>query len=539
MTFDEQAATMEREEVAALLAIHQQLTNSAGELDTRNGELRTCNGELRTRNEELQRQLDWFKRQLFGSKSERRVVDPDARQMFLGEAGEQDAPAEESAVTIAEHQRRRKPKAKEADEVGLRFDESVPVEEIRLKNPDLEAGEGEVITEKVTYRLAQRPTSYVVLKYIRPVVKRRDGGVSCPPAPASVLGKSLADVSLLACMAIDKFSYHLPLYRQHQRMKAGGVQLARSTLTGLIHRTADLLEPIYQAQLDSILRSDVLTMDETPIKAGRRERGRMRTSYFWPVYGDKNEIVFPFSPSRAHQMVREVLGEYCGVLLTDGYLAYEKYAAEVNGVVHAQCWSHARRYFVKAENVEPALTARALDLIGRLYQEEAKLRGPAVADAKRAEERGRHSKPLVDEFFAWLRAELVERVLLPSNPFTEAANYTLEREKQLRVFLEYPNVPLDTNHLEREIRPIAIGRKNWMFCWTELGAQCVGIFQSLLGTCRLQGVDPYTYLVDVLQRVAIHPASEVALLTPRLWKDNFADAPLRSDLGAEVKHVDS
>jgi hypothetical protein len=99
-------------------------------------------------------------------------------------------------------------------------------------------------------------------------------------------------------------------------------------------------------------------------------------------------------------------------------------------------------------------------------------------------------------------------------------------------------VPIDTNHLEREIRPIALGRKNWLFCWTEVGAQDVGIFQSLLATCRLQGVDPYTYLVDVLQRVETHPAAEVALLTPRLWKEHFAENPLGSDLDA-VKDVDS
>ncbi len=514
---------MKREEVAALLASHQQLTTSVG--------------ELRTRNDELSRQVEWFKRQLFGSKSERRVMDSDGRQMFLGEIGEQDAPADESSVSVAEHQRRRQPKPKEADEGGLRFDESVPVEEIRLENPGLEAGEGEVITEKVTHRLAQRPASYVVLRYIRPVVKRQDGGLSCPPAPSSVLGKSLADVSLLACLAIDKFRYHLPLYRQHQRMQAAGVRLARSTLTGLVHRTADLLDPIYHAQLDSILRSEVLAMDETPIKAGRRERGKMQTGYFWPVYGDKDEIVFPFSPSRASGMVREVLGEYCGVLLSDGYRAYEKHAAEVNGVVHAQCWSHARRYFVKAEDIEPALASRALDLIGKLYDEEAKLR--SKDEDKRLEGRGERCKTLVDEFFAWLRTELSAKALLPLNPFTKAANYALDREKALRVFLEYPNVPIDTNHLEREIRPIAVGRKNWLFCWTEVGAQCVGIFQSLLSTCRLQGVDPYTYLVDVLQRVETHPASEVALLTPRLWKENFADDPLRSDLGAEVKNADS
>ena len=112
----------------------------------------------------------------------------------------------------------------------------------------------------------------------------------------------------------------------------------------------------------------------------------------------------------------------------------------------------------------------------------------------------------------------------------KAASYALTREKALRVFLEYPDVPLDTNHLERAIRPIAMGRKNWLFCWTEIGAKYVGIIQSLLSTCRVQGIDPYTYLVDVLQRIDTHPAKDVALLTPRLWKEHFAANPLRSDI---------
>ena len=136
----------------------------------------------------------------------------------------------------------------------------------------------------------------------------------------------------------------------------------------------------------------------------------------------------------------------------------------------------------------------------------------------------------VRRFFAWLETTMHEHLLLPSSPFTKAGHYALERKEALRVFLEYPNVPVDTNHLEREIRPIAVGRKNWLFCWTELGAHDVGVIQSLLASCRLQGVDPYVYLVDVLQRIATHPAKDVHLLTPRLWKENFATNPLRSDL---------
>ena len=143
------------------------------------------------------------------------------------------------------------------------------------------------------------------------------------------------------------------------------------------------------------------------------------------------------------------------------------------------------------------------------------------------------------EFFEWLKAALEGTRVVTLEPVTEAAGYTLGREPPLRVFLDYPDVPIDTNHQEREIRPIALGRKNWMFCWTEVGAQCVGIFQSLLATCRLQAVDPYTYLVDVLQRVDDHPASDVARLTPRLWKEHFAGDPLRSEIDRPVKNADS
>lgn len=373
MTFDEQAAALDRRGVVGLLESHQKLTLSFG--------------ELVTRNDELSRQLEWFKRQIFSSKSERRLVDPEARQLWLGEPQAQDSPASKPSIKVAEHQRHRRSRTDGADESGLRFDESVPVEVIRLPSAVPDGEEYVEVSEKVVYRLAQRPASYVVLKFIRTVVKHTDGTLSCPPAAASVLGKSLADVSLLACLAIDKFQYHLPLYRQHQRMKAAGIHVARSTLTGLVHRSADLLEPIYHAQLDSILKSEVLTMDETPIKAGRRARGTMRTGYFWPVYGDKNEIAFPFSPSRAGRVIREVLGEYCGVLLSDGYKAYENYAAEINGVVHAQCWSHTRRYFIKAEDAEPALTTQALNTIGRIYEEEAALKRKNLRDAKQLEKR--------------------------------------------------------------------------------------------------------------------------------------------------------
>jgi len=405
-----------------------------------------------------------------------------------------------------------------------------PSKSLPLK-ADLPPEAYEVIGEKVTYRLAQRPGAYVILKYIRPVIKRKESeALSCPPAPPAVFEKSFADVSLLAGLLIDKFAYHLPLYRQHQRLLRAGIRLSRGTLTQWVQRAAELLEPIYHALLSSILLSQVLAMDETPLKAGRHGKGKLHTGYFWPIYGDQEEIAFPFAASRAQSVVREALGKFCGVLLTDGYIVYDRFAQTVNRLVHAQCWSHTRRHFVDAERAEPQFVAEALDRIGAFYKEEAYIRTHGLeADAKLAH-RGEHTKPLVEAFFLWLKQTLITQVLLPSNPFTQAARYALEREAALKVFLAYPNVPMDTNHLERESRAIALGRRNWLFCWTEVGARHVGVIQSLLASCRLQGVDPYAYLVDVLQRVDTHPAFEVQLLTPRLWKQHFAEHPLRSDL---------
>ena len=136
----------------------------------------------------------------------------------------------------------------------------------------------------------------------------------------------------------------------------------------------------------------------------------------------------------------------------------------------------------------------------------------------------------------WCAQQLQRQDLTPKHVLRKALNYVLAREIELRVFLEDPQVPMDTNHLEREIRPITLGRKNWLFCWTKLGAEYVGLTQSLISTCKLHDINPNTYLTDVLQRISIHPASQVADLTPRLWKEKFSENPLRSVLQRKTEN---
>ncbi len=478
-----------------------------------------------------EQQLRWFKNQLFGRKSERRVGEEgDGAQLCLGELGEAPPEATVRGTAVRSHERKKRLPKAAADEKGLRFDDSVPVETVILPNPELEGvaeDDLERVGEKVRYILCQRPTAYFVKKLVRPTFKRKATGELTTAAPApSVLEKSYADVSLLAGMLIDKFRSHLPLYRQHQRMQAAGITVSRTSLTSWVGQAAWLLEPIADAQLASVLGSRVLAMDETPIRAGRGAKGKMKTGYFWPIYGDQDEVVFPFSPSRGRQVVEGLLAAFEGTLLSDGYRAYDLYAERREKVTHAQCWAHTRRGFVKAEDVEPERAQQALDRIREIYAHEEAIRDRGLEDEKKLAVRAERSRPLVDDFFGWLRHELAAAALLPTNPFTKAARYAMDRRTGLEVFLTNPEVPIDTNHLERTLRVIPMGRKNWLFCWSELGAHQVGTVQSLMTTCVLQGIDPYTYLVDVPQRISVHPQAGVSELTPRLWKENFADSPL-------------
>jgi transposase len=494
----------------------------------------------------LQHQLDWFKRQLFGQKSERFVAQPDPQQMHLGQLlGELAAAPEpaEAGSRVPAHTRR-KPRSDFADEGrdAPFFDASkVPVQTIEVPSPEaqgLRPEQYEVIGEKVSHRLAQRPGSFVVLKYVRPVIKRRDTQtLHCAPAPVGVIEASRADVSFIVGLLVDKFRYHLPLYRQHQRLLDAGFNLSRPWLTQLVQQGSQLLEPLFDAQLESICAGHVITMDEVPVKAGQAGDGKMKATYFWPVYGDRDEVCFPHFESRRHEHVAQALGLKLApstVLLSDGYGAYEAYAKKT-GITNAQCWAHSRRGIFEAKDAEPQAAGLALEQIAALYKVEEHIRERKLTGEAKRLHRLMHSKPLVDKFFDWVDRQFEQLGLLPSNPLTKALAYMRERRAGLRVFLDDPTVAIDTNHIERALRPIPCGKKNWLFCWTEVGAKHAGIVQSLIATCRLQGIDPYTYLIDVLQRVGQHPASRVAELTPRLWKSTFADNPLRSDLHLSTK----
>ena len=493
---------------------------------------------LEAENSELRAQLQWFKRQIFGRKSEKQILlNADQQSLFVAETQAQ-AQAENPGKLICEHRRRTRRCGDEVNDSGLRFDDTVPQTIVDVPAPELtgdQADQYQIIGFKDSARLAQLRSIFRVLIYRRPIVRHKgEQSVSVPAVPEAVLEGCYADVSLLAGLLVDKAVYHLPLYRQHRRMLNSGIQLSRSTLLNYMTRSIALLEPIYQAQWQSVLESAVVAMDEVPMKAGRKAPGKMKQTYFWPIYGDRDEVVFTWSGGRSHQLAVDQLRGFSGILLTDGYDAYVRATVKLNAtdqqITHANCWVHSRRGFERALAMEPALAQHALDLIAELYQIEATIRAREFSPDKVAAWRRKHSVPIVDTFFDWVAEQRQRPELLPSNPLSKALVYVAEREAALRVFLEQPGVQMDTNHLERALRVIPLGRKNHLFCWSELGAKQLGMLQSLMVTCRLHDINPYDYLVDVLQRVSHHPAKDVAALTPRLWKQRFAANPLRSDV---------
>lgn len=516
--------------------VEQTLAAKDSELSSVRRTVVTLERELR----EKQAQLDWMKKQLFGQRSEKqRYIDDVQQSLFTEDAPRTDAEDNTQGTTVAAHTRRKKKqRGNSVTDEGLRFDENVPVVDVEHRCDELDGADAqdyEIVRYDYVHKLASRPGSKVVLRHKYPVLKHKtQGHFVQPQAVEGVLGQSQIDVSALADMLVEKFVYHMPLYRQHQKLQDEGFQLSRSTLGNWVGAGIELLRPIADILRDELLGGRYLKLDETAIKAGRTKtgkgKGKMKSGWLWPMLGEFGDIVFNYSASRGKIVVDNLLKDFSGTLQTDGYEVYAKYTAEHENINHALCWSHTRRCFVKAESMHPTLVKQILAYIAVLYRIERQLRECGASNEQILSVRQRRSRRCVDKIYKWIDKQIQRVELTPKDPLRKALHYAKDREAGLRVFLEDAWVALDTNDLERSLRVIPMGRKNWLFCSSEVGADHVAIIQTLLATCRAHDIHPFHYLVDVLQRVAIHPMSRVHELTPRQWQKRFASDPLRSPL---------
>ena len=488
-------------------------------------------GELVAQIAALTGQIARLQRDLYGSRSEKRKADGDSSDGQQG-PGSQDS-------RRGGKPGRRKDRGDALNDTGLRFNDQAPVIDITVTPPEIEGlseDDYEVISERVHCRLATLEFKHVVIRYHHIKVKIREtGALVSAPARESVFKNSCADVSFVAGLLIDKFLWHLPLYRQHRMLAAAGITVSRGSLSQWANRAIALLKPIHEAQWRSVLQSAVIQMDETPIRAGRHpgKPGSMKKGYFWPILGDRGEAVFPFSTSRAHRHAATFLGDYSGTLVSDGYGAYEAYVAARNGAVrHQTCWTHTRRNFWEEKDSHPVMAGEALACIATLYKIEEEIDGQPSAE--RLAVRQTRSRAAVDVFWDWCDRRQEDPALTPKHPIRKAIHYAVERKAKLEVFLADPDVPLDTNWVENILRPPKLGQRNWLFAWSEIGAEHIGIINGLFASCRMQGIEPRVWLTDVLLRIATHPADRVDELTPRRWKTLFADNPMTSDVAAAM-----
>ena len=408
-------------------------------------------------------------------------------------------------------------------------------EEVRL---DIESticsccgGALHVIGESVSEMLDWVPAELRVIRTTRPKYACRTcETVTQAPAAERPIAGGLATPALLAQVLVSKYCDHTPLYRQSQIFARHGVDLPRSTLAGWVGGACWWLEALHERLARNLFASDHLFADDTPVPVLDPGRGRTKTGRLW-VYAreqrawggpEPQAAVYLYAPDRKAERPASHLEHFRGVLHVDGYAGFEPLADKGN-VVLAACWSHTRRKFYEvAQATNAPIAVEALRRIGELYAVEADVHGQSPA--QRLAARRRRSKPIVDALRAWLEAQLP--LLSGSSTLAEAIRYALARWYGLTRFLHDGRVDLDTNPVERAIRPVALGRKNHLFAGSDGGGHRWAVLCSLIETCKLNRVEPYAYLKDVLERmVAGYPINRLDELLPWAWK---AGNPVKS-----------
>ena len=380
------------------------------------------------------------------------------------------------------------------------------------------------IGESVAEMLDWVPARLRVLRIRRPKYGcRACGTIHQVPAPERPIAKGLASPGLLAHVLISKYCDHTPLYRQSQIFARHGVELGRSTLSNWVGGASWWLEPLRARLAEHVFASGKLFADDTTIPVLDPGRGRTRTGRLW-VYArddrpwrgtDPPAAVYFYSPDRRAERPAAHLNRFKGVLQVDGYPGFEQLTTG-GTIVLAACWAHARRKFYDVQQATASpIAAEVLRRIGELYAIETDIRGQTEHD--RSAVRLLRSKPLVDAMKPWLEAQL-QRVPKRSG-LAQAIRYTLKRWPALCRFLDDGRIELDTNTVERAIRPVTLGRKNHLFAGSSGGADRWAVAASLITTAKLNDVEPYAYLKDVLERMTNgHPMSQIDDLLPWNWK---------------------
>ncbi len=503
----------------------QEVTDLSTKLDVKEQEVTDLSTKLDVKEQEvtiLSEQLAWFKRQIFGKRSERVASNLNSQQLILEGFETPQALKEEKQADVPAH-KRKKPHRNGQDKISLPDDLPVITKVLDLSKEEKvcpETGESLVqIGVEITHKLAHKPGSYYILEIIRPKYahpQKEEAGIFTADLPDSLLPKCRADESLLAEIVTKKFADHTPLYRIKEGMERERIKVSRNLISQWVIKSAMALKPLYDEMLEAVLASDNIFIDETPIKL--QALGKCKQVYMWTIVGGKQADppyrIYDFRKDRCHKNVLDILGNYRGVLHSDKYDGYRK-LAEQKMITWCPCLAHARRKFFEAEGGDLAFRQWVLRKMRYLFMFER------VAWSRSEEERLkiRQEKevPIIDELIDEIKKKFLEGKLLPKSKLYGAVQYFCGLIPYLKNYTEHPYARLDNNVAERAVRPLTIGRKNWLFLGSEEGGEAAAIHFSLVQTCRGLGINPREYLEDVMRRIMSYNANKLHELLPDQW----------------------
>jgi transposase len=465
----------------------------------------------------LQQELANLKRLIFGSKNERFVpAESSPSQLSLDMQTDAVAACSVTKTQKIEYIRNTNQITKEHPG-RTKLPEHLERREIIIEPAEVTDG-CKKIGEEITEELEYEPGKLFVNRYVRPkYVITENKSIIIAPMMERPLPKAIVGPGLLAQIIIDKYVDHLPLYRQLERFKREGINIPYSTIGDWIKNGCSLIDPLYESLKKLIVQSNYLHADESPIKVlDKDKKGQTHRGYYWVYHNSIDGLVwFDYQEGRGREGPVALLKDFKGYLQTDGYAVYDFFKEEKDITV-LHCMAHARRMFFEAKENDKPIAEYALEQIGLLYTIERKAKEQQLDQEQILQLRQTEALPVLESLGRWMKETYVK--VLPKSAIGKALGYSIGRWPELMLYATDGKLNIDNNPVENSIRPVAIGRKNYLFAGSHEAAKRSAILYSLMGTCKLHGINPFIWLRDVLQRIATHPINKIEELLPHNWK---------------------
>lgn len=474
----------------------------------------------------LSHQLEQMQKMIFGSRHERFVPADDNKtnyQLSLALDADTIAQCKITGATKVQYLRTKTELTQSKPRIHpgrMKLPEQLR-RDIIILQPDTDVTGLKKIGDEVSEVLDYIPGELYVKQFIRPKYVQPLTSINSTVITASLPGrlmeKCMAGEGLLAQIIVDKYVDHLPLHRQLQRFSRLGITIAQSTINDWVKAVLSQLCCLYEVHKQLILESNYLHADETPLKVlDENKKGTTHQGYYWVYHNSGQKIVlFDYRKGRGREGPDDILKDYQGYLQTDGYVGYDAFEKRA-GIIVLNCMAHARRKFVEALDNDNARAAYALNMFQQLYAVEQTIKEQALTGDAVLQLRSQQAVPILEALQKWMIAEYP--TVLPKSPIGIAMAYCLPRWEKLSRYTTNALLQIDNNPVENAIRPVALGRKNYLFAGSHEAAQRSAMVYSLFATCRLHNINPYDWLKDVLMRMHLYTTNNIAELLPQNWK---------------------